>query len=135
MTKIAPDEMKTIAKYVKDVSGIDLDQSKAYLIETRLGPVAEEVGCSSYAELHQKAILDATKSIKEKIIDAISTNETLFFRDSGPFELLQHKILPEVIDMRSAKSSTLLPTPIRIWSAACSTGQEVYSIAFVLKEL
>jgi chemotaxis protein methyltransferase CheR len=135
MEKITPDEMKTIAKYVKDVSGIDLDQSKAYLIETRLGPVAEEVGCSSYAELHQKAILDATKSIKEKIIDAISTNETLFFRDSRPFELLQHKILPEVIDMRSAKSSTLLPTPIRIWSAACSTGQEVYSIAFVLKEL
>ncbi|MBW2107458.1 MAG: protein-glutamate O-methyltransferase CheR [Deltaproteobacteria bacterium] len=135
MEKIKPEEFEVLTKYIHDISGILLDQSKAYLLETRLGSIAEELGCSSYKELHQKAILDPTKKVKAKIIDAISTNETLFFRDSTPFDLLQHKILPELIDMRTAKGSSLLPVPIRIWSAACSTGQEVYSIAIVLKEL
>ncbi len=73
------------------------------------------------------------KKIEKEIIDAITTNETLFFRDKGPFELLQHKILPEIIDARSTKSS--LKPRIKIWSAASSTGQELYSIAIVIKEL
>jgi len=63
-----------------------------------------------------------------------STNETLFFRDTGPFQLLQHKILPELIDARAAKSS-FSKTNLKIWSAASSTGQELYSIAIVLQEL
>ncbi len=135
MVKITPDEIKLISKYVLNVSGISLSQSKAYLIETRLGPILGEYGLSSYGELYHKAKTDIKKVIEKKIIDAISTNETLFFRDSGPFELLQHKILPDLIDRRSSKSGSLLPVSIRIWSAACSTGQEVYSMAIVLKEL
>ena len=135
MNNVTAEEFEVISKYVYDISGIRLDQSKAYLVETRLGGIAKELGCDSFVELHKKAILDPSKSVKEKIIDAISTNETLFFRDSAPFDLLQHKILPELIDLRSEKASGLLPVPIRIWSAACSTGQEVYSIAIVLKEL
>ncbi len=133
--KIKPDEIKIVIKYIKDISGIALDQSKVYLLETRLGNLLKENGCSSYGELCRKAKSDLSKSIEKKIIDAISTNETLFFRDNGPFEVLQHKILPDLIDRRTAKSSGLLPTSIRIWSAACSTGQEVYSISMVLKEL
>nr|MBC8362536.1 protein-glutamate O-methyltransferase CheR [Candidatus Desulfatibia profunda] len=135
MTKITPDEVKFIAQYICNISGISLDQSKAYLFETRLGGILQEFGCSSFNDLHYKAKADVSKALERKIIDAISTNETLFFRDTGPFELLRHKILPDIIDRRSAKSSGRLPTPIRIWSAACSTGQEVYSIAIVLKEL
>lgn len=112
-----------------------MDESKAYLIETRLNGLLKKYECSSYKELCSKGKTDSSKVIENKIIDAISTNETLFFRDMGPFEVLQHKILPDLIDRRTEKSSGLLPIPIRIWSAACSTGQEVYSIAIVLNEL
>ena len=135
MTAISPDEIKIISKYIQDICGIFLDQSKAYLIETRLRNILEEAGCVSFGELYSKAKFDATKALEKKIVDAITTNETLFFRDSGPFELLQHKILPDLIDSRTAKSSSPQPVPIKIWSAACSTGQEVYSISMVLKEL
>jgi len=135
MIKVTTDDIKAISKYILDISGIDLDESKRYLIETRLGRLIKEYECSSYRELCSKAKTGSNKTIENKIIDAISTNETLFFRDTGPFEVLQHKILPDLIDSRTEKSSGLLPIPIRIWSAACSTGQEAYSIAIVLKEL
>ncbi|MDD2465853.1 MAG: protein-glutamate O-methyltransferase CheR [Desulfobulbus sp.] len=134
MLKISPDEIKLITKYIHEISGIYLDESKKYLLETRLNSIAEEQGCSSYQDFYKKAKADATKSIERKIIDAISTNETLFFRDTGPFQLLQHKILPELIDARAPKSS-MLKTNVKIWSAASSTGQELYSIAIVLQEL
>jgi chemotaxis protein methyltransferase CheR len=130
--KIKPDEIQLFSKYIYSLSGINIEASKAYLIETRLGRILEGEKCASYAEFYHKIKADSSKLLEKKIIDAITTNETLFFRDSGPFELLKHKILPEVIDARSAKSAI---APIRIWSAACSTGQEVFSIAIVLKEL
>ncbi len=133
MIKIAPAELKLISQYIQTLTGIYLDQSKSYLFETRLGSIAETYGCKSYQELHQKSRQDPSKKIEKEIIDAITTNETLFFRDKGPFELLQHKILPEVIDLRSSPSS--LKTKVKIWSAAASTGQELYSIAIVIKEL
>ncbi|MBW2036452.1 MAG: protein-glutamate O-methyltransferase CheR [Deltaproteobacteria bacterium] len=135
MIKITPDEVNLISRYIHRVSGILLDQTKAYLIESRLGRLVEEMGLSSYRALYEKVRFDGSKTLERKIIDAITTNETLFFRDASPFQLLQHKILPDLIDRRSGKSSGLLPISIRIWSAGCSTGQEVYSIAIVLKEL
>ena len=134
MLKINPNEIKTISQYIYDISGIYLDHNKTYLFETRLSSIAEGLGCKSYQELYSKSKADPSKDIERKIIDAISTNETLFFRDKGPFELLQHKLLPEIIDARSSKSPSL-KTPIKIWSAASSTGQELYSIAIVIKEL
>lgn len=134
MIKIKPAEIKAISQYIYDISGIHLDQNKTYLFETRLSSVAESLGCKSYEELHNKAKADRSKNIERQIVDAISTNETLFFRDKGPFELLQHKLLPEIIDARTPKSPTL-KTSIKIWSAAASTGQELYSIAIIIKEL
>jgi chemotaxis protein methyltransferase CheR len=133
MIKIAPTELTLISQYIQTLTGIYLDQSKSYLFETRLSSIAEAQGCSSYQQLVNKSRQDPSKKIEKDIIDAITTNETLFFRDKGPFELLQHKILPEIIDLRSAQSS--LKTRIKIWSAAASTGQELYSIAIVIKEL
>lgn len=133
MIKIAPEELKLISQYIQTITGIYLDQSKSYLFETRLSSIAESHGCKSYQELHLKARQEPSKKIEREIIDAITTNETLFFRDKGPFELLQHKILPEIIDLRSSKSA--MKTRIKIWSAASSTGQELYSIAIVIKEL
>lgn len=134
MIKITPSEIKNVAQYIYDISGIHLDKSKAYLFETRLSSIAEEHGCKSYTELYQQAKRDPRKTIERKIINAISTNETLFFRDKNPFELLKHKILPEVIDARAPRSPGM-KTNIRIWSAAASTGQELYSIAITVKEL
>jgi len=133
MLKITPSEIKPLSQYVQQITGIFLDQSKSYLFETRLGTIAEANGCKSYVELCQKAKADASKRIEKEIIDAITTNETLFFRDKGPFELLQHKLLPEMIDKRSVNPP--LKTKIRIWSAAASTGQELYSVAIVIREL
>ncbi len=133
MIKITPAELKLISQYIQDISGIYLDQSKSYLFETRLSSVAEAYGCKTYQELYAKTKTDPAKNIEKAIVDAITTNETLFFRDKGPFELMQHKILPEVIDARSAKATA--KTQVKIWSAAASTGQELYSIAIVIKEL
>lgn len=134
MLKISTEEIKLINKYIYEISGINLDESKKYLLETRLNAIAEEQGCFSYQDLFKKAKADATKVIERKIIDAISTNETLFFRDTGPFELLQHKIFPELIDARTSKNPNIKPL-LRVWSAASSTGQELYSVAIVLQEL
>ncbi|MDY6844369.1 MAG: protein-glutamate O-methyltransferase CheR [Thermodesulfobacteriota bacterium] len=134
MAKITPDEIKLISQYVVSKTGIYLDQSKGYLIETRFNGLLDELGCTSYSDLYYKAKSDSTKKIERKIIDAITTKETLFFRDHAPFEMLQHKILPELIDRRVAQSKGS-PASIRVWSSACSTGQEVYSINMVLKDL
>lgn len=135
MIKVTPAEFAILVKYIHDISGIALDQGKEYLIETRLNPLLDQLGCKSYMELHQKAKTDPLKSIERKIIDAISTNETYFFRDKSPFDLLQYKILPDLIDKRTDGGRKPRQINLRIWSAASSTGQEIYSIAMTLKEL
>jgi len=131
MIKLLPEEQKALSQYVYSISGIVLDDSKGYLIEGRLSRLVEELGCRNYGDLLFRAQSDAGGLLRRRIIDAITIGETLFFRDSAPFELLRHKILPELIDRRTRAGNR---TPIRIWSAACSTGQEVYSTAIVLKE-
>jgi chemotaxis protein methyltransferase CheR len=134
--KIEAGEFKVFTQYIHSLCGLILDDSKAYLIETRLSGLAQDNGCSTFSEFYYKAHSDPSKALPRQIIDAITTNETLFFRDRAPFELLQHKILPELIDRRKSKAfSRSAPLPLRIWSAACSTGQELYSIAIILKEM
>jgi chemotaxis protein methyltransferase CheR len=134
--KIETGEFKVLAQYIHTLCGVLLDDSKAYLIETRLSALAQESGCSTFSEFYYKARSDLSKALPRQIIDAITTNETLFFRDSAPFELLQYKILPDLIDRRRKSAfSRSTPLPLRIWSAACSTGQELYSIAIILKEM
>ena len=135
MLKITPTDIKYVIQFIYNISGISLDEKKAYLIETRLSRLVEEYGCSSYTQLCQKAQAEEGGALERKIIDNITTNETLFFRDNSPFEMFRHKIMPDLIDRKSSSSSTLLSRDIRIWSAACSTGQEIYSLAIVLKEL
>jgi chemotaxis protein methyltransferase CheR len=76
---------------------------------------------------------DGAGTLRTRVINAITTNETSFFRDAAPFDLLRHKLIPEIIDRRNRAG--IKPVPIRILSAACSTGQEIYSTAIVLKEL
>ena len=135
MVKITQEEHDLFCRFIQELSGIHLDRSKAYLLETRMASLLEQERCTCFAELYDKARHLGGDTLRQKIIDRISTNETLFFRDKRPFELLQHKIMQDLIDARRAASSGFFPAPIRIWSAACSTGQEIYSVAIVLKEL
>jgi chemotaxis protein methyltransferase CheR len=133
MTQVSKEELKAFAQYIHRISGIWLDESKGYLLENRLAGMLQDQGCGSFSELLYKIRGDATRALERRLIDQITTGETLFFRDQAPFELLQHKILPDLIDRRGRTSCG--PIPLRIWSAACSNGQEVYSIAMVLAEL
>ena len=129
--RLEPEEQRNFTRYIHSVTAIALDDSKSYLIENRLADLVRELGCRSYGELLSRAQADAAGLIRRRIIDAITTGETLFFRDNGPFDLLRYKLLPEIADraVRGGRRS------IRIWSAACSTGQELYSIAIIIKEV
>ena len=120
------------SRYIREICGINLDDSKRYLLETRLGSLLPEASASNFSELYYKARADSSSKLRSKIIECITTNETSFFRDTSPFELLRHKLFPELLDRRSRTGNR---TPVRIWSAACSTGQEAYSTAIVFKEL
>ena len=133
MKKISPGELKIFIPYVHSLTGIVLDQSKAYLIESRLGPLLDTLACDSYSQLYTKARNDLSKRVEKSIIDAITTNETYFFRDKTPFDLLKFKIIPDHIDKMHA--APIYRPSLSILSAACSTGQEVYSIAMVLKDI
>jgi chemotaxis protein methyltransferase CheR len=131
LIRLQPEEQKSLAQYVYSICAVTLDESKGYLIEGRLASLVEESGCDSYGGLLLRARSDSTRTLERRIVDAITTNETFFFRDTSPFDLLRHKIVPELVDRRSRTGTAR----IRIWSAACSTGQELYSIAILLKEL
>jgi chemotaxis protein methyltransferase CheR len=129
--RLQPEEQKYLAEYVYSLCSVALDESKGYLIEGRLACLVEETGCGSYQGLLMRAKSDPSRALDRRIIDAITTNETSFFRDTAPFDLLRHKIIPDLVDRRARRGASA----IRIWSAACSTGQELYSIAILLKEL
>lgn len=126
------EDIDAVCGLVLDLCGVYLDQSKGYLIEARLADLVTRTGCKTYAELARKARVTSDRALQTQIVDAITTNETLFFRDNSPFEALRHKVIPDLID---SKAGTVFPRRIRIWSAACSTGQEPYSIAITLREL
>lgn len=125
------DEWRILSQYIYSLCGIQLDASKQYLIESRLSPVVKETKSNGYSELYHKARADSSRRIERQIVDAITTGETSFFRDQAPFELLRTKLIPDIVESRRAINS---PTPIRIWSAAASSGQEAYSIAITAKE-
>lgn len=129
---ITADELRALTHYIYSISGVALDASKAYLVETRLKPMMQQYACASYMDLYTRAKADRSGAMEKEIISAITTNETLFFRDASPFEVFKHKIIPDLVDARSKKG--VRRVPIRIWSAACSTGQEIYSIAIALRE-
>ena len=130
---LSSDEQAAWSKYIHEVSGVFLDPTKGYLIETRLGSMLRDLGSGGWSELLFRVKGDASGALRTKVINGITTNETSFFRDTAPFELLQYKLFPELIDRRN--KAGMRPVPIRILSAACSTGQEIYTTAIVLKEL
>ena len=119
-------------KLVYQLTGIVLDASKRYLIETRIGPILDELKLNGYRALLDLVRAPGNLKLQEKIIDAITTNETFFFREPGAFDFLRRRLIPKVLDARVLSRSR---EPMRIWSAACSTGQEMYSTAISAIEL
>lgn len=117
-----------IAREAKARSGLVLNADQAYLIETRLGPIARRENLGSVSELAAAARLRRDERLTWQISDALLTNETSFFRDRTPFRTLRDTIIPELQRMRGTEK-------IRIWCAACSTGQEPFSIAMMVDEM
>lgn len=137
LPRITSDEISFFSSYIYELAGITLGPKKAYLLESRFAKMMEELDCASFTELYFLSKSTSCKDLERCLIDAITTHETSFFRDKAPFELLKKKIIPELIDSRRQQERLVdtVPMPLSIWSAACSTGQELYSIAMIVKEL
>jgi len=127
---ITADEYSFLGELLKKHSGLALGPGKEYLIESRLPPVAVTYGHADVTTLIAALRKGATQALVKHVCDAMTTNETLFFRDSKPFVALEKEILPAV-----AKRAREQGRPVRIWCAASSTGQEPYSIAMIVAQL
>lgn len=124
-----PQDFEFLQKMLKDRSGLVLSTEKVYLVESRLTPVARHHGMSGLDELVD-ALRLSDKDLMVEVTDAMTTNESFFFRDIQPFESFRNQILPVLAEARQASGRNF----IRIWCAACSSGQEPYSLAMILKE-
>ena len=122
-----PADYEFLRKLLKERSGLDLSSEKEYLVESRLIPLARKAGLPGLPELVQK-LKGSAEALTAEVVEAMTTNETFFFRDKVPFDHLKATILPELLQARAGRRS------LRIWCAASSTGQEPYSIAMCLKE-
>jgi len=122
-------DFEVLAKLLKDRSGLVVTPEKAYLLENRLQPIARKWGLASLDALVAAMRGRADEKLLKDVVDAMTTNESLFFRDMKPFDNLRDVLLPDLMKARAAAKR------IRIWCAACSSGQEPYSIAMLLSEL
>lgn len=126
-----PSQLGLLSRYVAEACCIHLGEEKRYLFEARLGTIISESGARDIPEFIALAKADATGRLRDKIIDSMTTHETYWFRDTRPWVALEKSILPELAaHLRRGEKSR-----IRILSAACSTGQEPYSIALLLHKL
>lgn len=125
---MTPPDYEYLRKLLKDQSGLDLSADKQYLIESRLLPLSRKSGLSGISELVQK-MRGGSASTTAQVVEAMTTNETFFFRDKVPFDHFRTAIMPEILQARANRKS------VRIWCAAGSTGQEPYSLAMCLKEM
>lgn len=122
-------DFEFLSAILKQRSGLVLTEEKAYLLESRLMPVARKFGFAGLPELVAMVREDRPEDLLCDITEAMTTNESLFFRDMKPFDQLRTLVIPELVQKRAAQRT------LRIWSAAASSGQEPYSIGILLKEL
>lgn len=111
--------------FLEHQSGIVLGDNKMYLVKSRLGPLMSRFNIASLSELVRRSMHVSERALRSAVLDAMTTNETLWFRDVYPFELLKNRLFPEFVGLQR---------PLRVWSAASSTGQEAYSIAMSFLE-
>ena len=122
-------EFEFIADLLKKRSGLALTKEKAYLIESRLNPVARKWNFAGFDELVQAMRSGGKEELLVDVTEAMTTNESFFFRDQKPFDQFRDMVLPHMLEHRASTKT------IRIWSAACSSGQEPYTLAMLLKEI
>jgi chemotaxis protein methyltransferase CheR len=125
---MAADDFTVIQEFVLRHSGIQLDQGQEYLVDSRLSPVARRFELEGVAGVVDQLRGSGTLELKRAVIDAMTTNETSFFRDQHPFEALMQQVIPGLLERRGPLD------PLTIWCAASSSGQEVYSLAMTLCE-
>lgn len=125
---MTPHDFEFLKMFLRRKSGLDLPESKIYLLESRLQKVMRDAGLSSLS--HLVAAMRAGKAgLETQVVEAMTTNETLFFRDRSPFEALENRILPQLMKARAASRR------LSIWCAACSAGQEPYSLAMMFADM
>ena len=123
-----PDEFQYISNLLKDQSGIALTEDKIYLLESRLQPLARQHGLETVSDLIGRMRSVRDPKLEHEVVQSMTTNETMFFRDNKPFDNLKNKILPHMREQQASRKH------LRIWSAACSSGQEPYTIGMCLQE-
>lgn len=122
-------EFDHFRQFLEDACGISLGDNKQYLVSNRIRRLLDEYQLTSFSELVNALKRNTHRKLRDQVIDAMTTNETFWFRDTYPYEHLRTQLLPNLI------ASDRAGGPIRIWSAACSSGQEPYSISMVAEEL
>lgn len=126
MTQLAPNKFEYLCREVRARTGLVLGPEKAYLVESRLGPLARRSGFAAIEPLID-AMMRGDKAIHTDVCEALATHETFFFRDKTPFELFEQVIAPALKTARAGRA-------LKIWCAAASSGQEPYSLAMLLEE-
>lgn len=122
-------DIEYLCRFLKERLGLVLPTDRAYLLQTRLPPVAQKFGMKSVEELAAAMRLEPTEKLLQEVADAMTTNESFFFRDGKPFEEFRDFVIPYLRQARAAEKS------IRIWSAGCSSGQEPYSLAMLFRDM
>ena len=120
-------EYEGFCRFLEDACGIVLGDNKHYLVSSRLNRLMGEHQLSSLGEVVERLKRDRGPGFRERIIEAMTTNETFWFRDAFPFDILKNRVIPEFIEKRGRQ-------PLKIWSAACSSGQEPYTISISIAE-
>jgi chemotaxis protein methyltransferase CheR len=122
-------DFEFICQILRERSGLVLTNDKAYLLESRLLPVARKWKLATFDDLVRTIRTRMDESVIRDVVEAMTTNESFFFRDTKPFDQFKALVLPALLKSRAASRT------IRIWSAACSSGQEPYSLAMILSEM
>ncbi|MGE0814076.1 MAG: protein-glutamate O-methyltransferase CheR [Vicinamibacterales bacterium] len=124
---ISPQDFDYIRSFVFDQAGIVLEVGKQYLVESRLGPIAKQFKLESMADL-ANALKGRDLVLRRAVVEAMTTNETTFFRDAAPFDTLRDHIIPRLMEARASTRQ------LKIWYGASSTGQEPYSVVMMLMQ-
>jgi len=126
---MSPEDIDLFSRIVKERSGLIITPNKAYLLESRLLPVARRHELGRLEELATAVRSSKREDLLEDITEAMTTNETFLFRDTGPFDRFRDHVMPSLLESRAATKT------LRIWCAAASTGQEPYSLSIILMEM
>ena len=126
--ELRPEDLDYVRDLVRTRSAIVLEREKAYLVQSRLEPLAKSEGLASLTELVAKLRSAPYGALHKKVVEAMTTNETSFFRDLTPFQVLREQLLPEIIARKGSSKR------LNMWCGASSSGQEPYSVMFTLLE-